>query len=53
MAEDLAVVEVAGDSEVSAVDPLAVAAQVAVGNSSPSSAYLRKDLEWKLSLLNW
>jgi hypothetical protein len=35
------------------VDPLAVAAQVAVGNSSPSSAYLRKDLEWKLSLLNW
>jgi hypothetical protein len=52
VAEDSAAVEGAGDLEVSAVDRSAVAARVVVGNFTPSRAYLRKDLEWKLSLLN-
>jgi len=46
------VVEAVGDSEVSAVDRLAVEARAAAGNFAPPRAYLRKDLEWKLSLLN-
>jgi hypothetical protein len=39
VAEDSAAVEVAVDSEVSAVDRLAVAARAAVGNFTPSPAY--------------
>jgi len=52
VAEDLEAVEAVADSEVSAVDRSAVAVRAAVGNFTPLRAYLRKDREWKLSLLN-
>jgi hypothetical protein len=50
--EDLAVAVVVADLEVLVEVRLGAAEREAVGNFKPSQGYLRKDTEWKLSLLN-